>query len=74
MKKETLNKTHSEISKNVKRLKKKKHLSKSDLVRKTGLDYHTIAKIESGRTPDPRISTIKKIADAFKEPLEELIK
>ncbi|MFZ2193735.1 MAG: helix-turn-helix transcriptional regulator [Candidatus Moraniibacteriota bacterium] len=74
MKKEALNKACSEIAKNVKRLKKKNHLSKSDLVRETGLDYHTIAKIESGRTPDPRISTIKKIADAFKEPLEELIK
>lgn len=74
MTKKEVSKKNSEIAKNVKRLKKEKGLSKSDLVRETGLDYHTIAKIESGKTPDPRISTIKKIADVFNVSIEDLIR
>lgn len=63
----------SKIAENVKRLKKEKGLSKSDLVRKTGLDYHTIAKIENGKTPDPRINTVIKIAAALKKTLDQLV-
>lgn len=67
------NKDISKIAENVKRLKKEKGLSKSDLVRETGLDYHTIAKIESGKTPDPRINTVIKIATALNKTLDQLI-
>ena len=63
----------SKIAENVKRLKKEKGFSKSDLVRKTGLDYHTIAKIENGKTPDPRINTVIKIAAALKKTLDQLV-
>jgi transcriptional regulator with XRE-family HTH domain len=63
----------SKIAENVKRLKKEKGLSKSDLVRETGLDYHTIAKIENGKTPDPRINTVIKIAAALKKTLDQLV-
>lgn len=62
------------IAENIKRLKKEKGFSKSDLVRETGLDYHTIAKIENGRTPDPRVSTIIKISKVLKVSLDDLAK
>jgi len=63
----------SKISENVKRLKKEKGFSKSYLVRKTDLDYHTIAKIENGITPDPRISTVIKIAKVLAVSIDDLI-
>ena len=64
----------SKIAENLKRIKKAKGFSKSDLVRQTDLDYHTIAKIENGLTPDTRISTLIKIAKALKEPIGNLVK
>lgn len=72
-KKKSKNKVASRIGENVKRLLKGKGLSKSDLVRKTQLDYHTIAKIENGNTPDPRINTLMQIAAAVDEPIGKLI-
>lgn len=65
--------TNSKISSNFKKLKKKKGLSKSELVRRTGLDYHTIAKIERGVTPDPRVHTVIKIASALEASVEDLV-
>lgn len=61
------------IAENLKRLKENKHLSQSDLCEKTGLAYHTIAKIEAGSTPDPRISTLKKIAKALDVSIDVLV-
>jgi transcriptional regulator with XRE-family HTH domain len=72
MKKE-VNKKSSKIAENLKRIRNKKHVSKSKLVLETGLDYHTIAKIENGITPDPRVGTLKKIANALKVPLDSLV-
>jgi transcriptional regulator with XRE-family HTH domain len=62
------------ISKNFKKIRKQKKISKSVLVMKTGLDYHTISKIESGITPDPRVNTIIKIIKALDVPFEDLVK
>lgn len=64
----------SKISFNLKRIRGNKRISKSKLVTKTGLDYHTIAKIENGRTPDPRVHTLMKIAAALDTSIEELVK
>ncbi len=64
----------SKIAENIKRFRKEKGFSKSDLVRETGLDYHTIAKIENGITPDPRINTIIKIFQVLKVSLDDLVK
>lgn len=63
----------SKIAENLKKIRCGKRVSKSKLVAETGLDYHTIAKIENGLTPDPRIGTLKKIADALKVPVDSLI-
>ncbi|MBI4993731.1 helix-turn-helix transcriptional regulator [Candidatus Wolfebacteria bacterium] len=64
----------SSLAKNIKRLMKEKKLSKSFLVGKTELDYHTIAKIENGITPDPRINTVVKIAKILEVSIDDLIK
>lgn len=64
----------SQISKNFKRIRKEKNLSKSVLVMKTGLDYHTISKIENGTTPDPRINTVVRLIGALEISFEDLIK
>jgi len=64
----------SQISKNIKKIIKEKKISKSFLVMKTGLDYHTISKIENGATPDPRINTVIKLVRALKISLDDLIK
>lgn len=64
----------SKIGPNIKHLLKKSGRSKSDLVRETGLDYHTISKIERGVTPDPRVHTVVKIASALGITVEELVK
>ncbi len=66
-------KMDSKIGANIKKLLKKNGLSKSDLVRETGLDYHTIAKIERGVTPDPRVHTLTKIAVALGTTVDELM-
>jgi transcriptional regulator with XRE-family HTH domain len=52
---------------NVKKFKKEKGLTKSDLVRKTELDYHTIDNLERGNTLNPRITTLEKLAKGFEE-------
>lgn len=74
MKKKLAKNQLSKIAKNLRRFRIEKHLSKSKLVTKTGLDYHTIAKIENGRTPDPRVHTMVKIANALETTVEELVK
>lgn len=61
------------LRKNFKRLKGDKW-NQGSLSWETRLAYHTIAKIESGATKDPRISTLKKIADAFNVSLDQLVK
>lgn len=73
MEKKSAKKESSKIAENLRKLRAKKKLSKSKLVTKTGLDYHTIAKIENGRTPDPRVRTMMKIALALETSIEELV-
>ena len=72
MKKKSKPKNISNIAENLRKLRNEKRLSKSKLVMKTGLDYHTIAKIENGITPDPRVATMVKIATALGTTIEKL--
>lgn len=73
MRKKAKQKETSKIAENLRKLRKERKLSKSKLVTKTGLDYHTIAKIENGRTPDPRVHTVVKIALALDASVEQLV-
>lgn len=62
------------IAKNIKKYRDKIGISQDKLSKMAGVTLHTIAKIETGSTPDPRIETVKKIAKALKITLDDLIK
>ncbi len=58
----------------MKKYRKKTGISQDVLSKRANLAFHTIAKIEAGSTPDPRIETVKKIADALNVTLDDLMK
>jgi transcriptional regulator with XRE-family HTH domain len=64
----------SKIGENIKILRLKVGISQDALSKKADLAFHTISKIESGSTPDPRVDTVKKIADALGVSLDTLLK
>ena len=49
-------------------------ISQDKLSKFAGVTLQTITKIESGMTLDPRIRTVRKIADAFAVNVDDLIK
>jgi len=63
----------SKIGQNIRKFRLKIGISQDALSKKADLAFHTISKIESGSTPDPRIETVKKIADALGVTLDDLI-
>ena len=69
-----MSKQKSTIGDNVKKYRNKLGISQDVLSKKANLAFHTIAKIEAGSTPDPRIETVKKIADALGVSLDDLMK
>lgn len=69
-----MSKNISIIAKNIKKFRKKRGISQDKLSKLAGVTLHTITKIESGATPDPRIETVKKIADALGLNIDDLIK
>lgn len=62
------------IGENIKKYRQKLGISQDVLSKRANLAFHTIAKIEAGSTPDPRIETVKKIADALSVSLDDLLK
>ena len=62
------------IGDNIKKYRDKLGISQDVLSKRANLAFHTIAKIEAGSTPDPRIETVKKIADALGVSLDDLMK
>jgi transcriptional regulator with XRE-family HTH domain len=69
-----MNKLPLPIAKNIKKYRQKAGLSQDKLSKLAGVTLHTIAKIESGATLDPRVETMKRIADALGTTLDELVK
>jgi len=69
-----MSKEISIIAKNIKKYREKKGISQDKLSKLAGITLHTITKIESGATPDPRIQTVKRIADALGVSVDDLIK
>ena len=69
-----MSKQKSKIGKNIKKYRKKLGISQDVLSKRANLAYHTIAKIEAGSTSDPRIETVKKIADALGVTIDDLMK
>ncbi len=62
------------IALNMKKYRTKLGISQDTLSKRADLAFHTVAKIEAGATPDPRIETVKKIAGALGVTLDELMK
>jgi transcriptional regulator with XRE-family HTH domain len=69
-----MSKEISIIAKNIKKYREKKGISQDKLSKLAGITLHTITKIESGATSDPRIETVKKIANALGVSVDDLIK
>jgi transcriptional regulator with XRE-family HTH domain len=62
------------IARNLKKYRLKSGISQDKLSKLAGITLHTITKIESGATLDPRVETVKKIADALSCSIDELVK
>lgn len=62
------------IAKNIKKYRDKLGISQDKLSKIAGVTLHTIAKIETGSTPDPRIETLRKIAGALNVGVDDLLK
>jgi len=61
------------IAKNIKEQRQKKNFSQDKLSKLAGVTLHTITKIESGATLDPRVETMKRIADALGCSVDKLL-
>lgn len=68
-----MSKEKSTIGNNIRKYRNKLGISQDVLSKRANLAFHTIAKIEAGSTPDPRIETVKKIADALGVSLDDLM-
>jgi len=62
------------IAENIKKYRNKMGISQDKLSKLAGVTLHTITKIELGATPDPRINTVKRIADALNVSVDNLLK
>ena len=65
---------NSKISENIKKYRAKLGISQDKLSKLADVTYNTIIKIESGATYNPRVETLKKIADALKVRIDDLMK
>ena len=64
----------SVIAENLKKYRKKKGISQDKLSKLADITYNTIIKIESGATYNPRVETLKNIADALGVSIDDLMK
>jgi len=62
------------IARNIKKNRIKAELSQDALSKLAGVTLYTITKIETGATLDPRVETLKKIADALNCTVDDLLK
>jgi len=69
-----MSKEISTIAKNIKKYRNKFGISQDKLSKIAGVTLHTLTKIETGATPDPRIQTLKKIAKGLNVTVDDLIK
>lgn len=61
------------IGQKIRQARKEAKLSQDKLARLADVAYNTIVKIESGENPNPTVETIKKIANALKVEVGDLI-
>ncbi len=68
-----MRKNLSSVAENIRSRRKKAGISQDKLSKLAGITLHTITKIEIGATPDPRISTVKRVADALHVSVDALL-
>ncbi len=61
------------LGQNIKRIREQKKMTQGDICRALNLDRGYISSIESGKR-NPTLSTLKKLADALKVSVDELLK
>ena len=69
-----MSKDLSTIAKNIKKYRDKLDVSQDKLSKLAGVTLHTLTKIETCATPDPRIETLKKIAQGLNVSVDDLLK
>ncbi len=62
------------LAKNIKKLRAKKGLSQDKLSKIAGVTYNTIIKIESGAILNPRVNTLRLIAQSLDVTVDDLLK
>ena len=62
------------IAENIKKYRAKLGISQDRLSKLADVTYNTIIKIESGATHNPRVETLKNIANALKVGIDDLMK
>ena len=67
-------KNKSIIAKNIKKFRQKRGISQDRLSKIADITYGTVIKIESGVTYDPRVGTLKRLADALNIKIDDLIR
>ena len=58
-------------SANLIRIRRELGLTQEEVARRSGLATVTISKLEGGRNPDPKVSTLMKLAVALECPLDQ---
>ena len=61
------------LAENIKKCRIRLGLTQEALARKADISYNTIIKLESKGITDPRMETLKKLADALKVSLDKLV-
>lgn len=61
------------VAKNMKKYRMELKISQDKLSKLADVTFHTIAKIESGATPNPGIETVSKIAKALDVTVNDLL-
>ena len=69
-----MSKDISTIAKNIKKYRDKLGVSQDKLSKLASVTLHTLTKIETGATTDPRIETLKKIAKGLNVSVDNLIR
>jgi len=62
------------ISRNIRNLRIRKGISQDRLSKLADLSLNTVVKVESGRSPNPTIGTLLKIARSLDVQINDLIK
>lgn len=69
-----MSKSKATIGENIRKYRLQKDVSQDRLSKLADVAFHTIVKIESGATSDPRIETVRKIAGALGVSIDNLMK